>query len=159
MVRTKLTPKKDREERRVLWMREERERLARKGRRPPSPVHHPSPARKPSPTREVEKMVEEAERWFEEARWLEDVGRSPSSLPTWQLAQMAAEARPSASEEEPVWRKLFPTMGGKAPGRNFSRLEKLKRPGSTSLAQLLFGRSGGSKRALSSLSGNSPSHS
>ena len=99
-------PRKEREERRVLQMKEEQRELAAKGRRAPSPVHHPSPAGKPSPTREVEKMVEEAERWVEEARWLEDVGRSPSSLPTQQLAQMAAEAGPSASGEEPVQRKL-----------------------------------------------------
>ena len=40
----------------------------------------------------------------------------------------------------------------KPPGRNFSGLEKSKRPGSTSLAQMLFGRSSGSKRAPSSFS-------
>ena len=45
----------------------------------------------------------------------------------------------------------------KPPGQNSSRLVKLKRPGSIALAQLLFGRSGSSNRALSSLSGNSPS--
>ena len=87
-------------------MKKDWEELAARGRRPPSPVHHPSPARKPSPVREVEKMMEEAERWVEEARWLEDVGRSLSLLPTQQLAQMAAEAGPSALGEEPVWRKL-----------------------------------------------------
>ena len=69
-------------------------------------MHHPSPAGKPSPVREVEKMVEEAKRQVEEARWLEDVGRSPSSSPTQQLAQMAVEAGPSALGEEPVQRKL-----------------------------------------------------
>ena len=63
-------------------MKEDRERIARKGRRPPSPVYHPSPAKKPSPAGEVEKTLEEAERWVEEARQLEDVGRSPLSLPT-----------------------------------------------------------------------------
>ena len=46
----------------------------------------------------------------------------------------------------------------KPPGRNSSRLERSRRPGSTSLAQLLFKRSGGYKRALSSSLGNSPSH-
>ena len=158
MARTKYTPKKERKERKVLWLKKDQEEIAARGRRPPSPVHHPSPAKKPSPAREVEKMVEEAERWVEEARWLEDMGRLPSLSPTWQLAQMAAEARPSTLGEEPVKRKLCPTMGGKAPGRSSSRLEKLKRPGSTSLAQLLFRRSGSSKRAPSSLSGNSPSH-
>ena len=51
--------------------------------------------------------MEEAERWVEEARRLEDVGRSLSSLPTQQLAQMAAEAGPSTlGVEEPTRRKL-----------------------------------------------------
>ena len=80
MARTKLTQRKDRGERRVLQLKEERKELAAKGRRPP--VYHPSPARKPSPAREVEKTMEEAERQVEEARQLEDVGRSPSSSPT-----------------------------------------------------------------------------
>ena len=70
-------------------------------------MHHPSPARKLSPAREEEKRLEEAERQVEEARWLEDVGRSLSSLPTQQLAQMAAEAGPSdLGRAEPVRRKL-----------------------------------------------------
>ena len=90
----------------MLQPKKDREELAAGGRRPPSLVHHPSPAGKPSPIRELEKMVEEAERQVEEARWLEDVGRSPSLLQTQQLAQMAAEAGPSALGEEPVWRKL-----------------------------------------------------
>ena len=76
------------------------------GKEAPSPVHHPSPAKKPSPMREEEKRLEEAERWVEEARQLEDVGRSPSSLPTQQLAQMAAEAGSSSVGEEPVQRKF-----------------------------------------------------
>ena len=51
--------------------------------------------------------MEEAERQVEEARQLEDVGRSPSSSPTQQLAQMAAEAGPSdLGREEPVRRRL-----------------------------------------------------
>ena len=95
MARMKLTPKKGKEERKVLQPKKDREELAARGRRPLSPVHYPSPARKPSPAREVEKMLEEAERGVEEARWLEDVGRSPLSLPTQQLAQIAAEASPS----------------------------------------------------------------
>ena len=86
MVRTKLTLKKEREGRTVLRTKSEREKIAKKGMRPSSPVHHPSLARRPSPMREVEKMVEEAERQVEEARWLEEVGWSPSSLPTQQLA-------------------------------------------------------------------------
>ena len=85
-----------------------------KGRRPPSPIHHPSPAKEPLPRREeVEKEVEEAgqleevEKWVEEARQLEQLGRSPLSLPTGQLAQMAVGARPSTlGGEEPIRRKL-----------------------------------------------------
>ena len=72
-------------------------------------------------------MVEEAERQVEEARWLEEVGRSPLSLPTQQLAQMAAEARPSALGEEPVRRKLCPTVGGKAPQKEFLKAGKVKK--------------------------------
>ena len=102
-------------------------------------------------------QLEEVEKWVEEARQLEEVGRSPSSLLTQQLAQMAVEAGPSMSGgEEPVRRKLQPTVGGKASRRNSSRLVRLKRLGSTGLAQLLFGRYGGSKRAQHSLFGNSP---
>ena len=108
-------PKKERKERWVLWMKKDREEMAARGRGPPSSVHHPSPARKPSPTSEVQKMLEEAERQVEEARQLEDVGRSPLSLPTQQLAQMAAEAGLSALGEELVRKKLHPTVGGKGP--------------------------------------------
>ena len=91
--------------------------------------------------REVEKMLEEAERWVEEARWLEDVGRSPSSLPTQQLAQMAAEAGPSASGEEPVQRKLWPTVEGKAPWKEFLQAGKVKKtrkyqPGTVALWEI-----------------------
>ena len=54
-----------------------------------------------------------------EAEWLEEVGRSPQSLPTQQLAQMATEAGPSMlGGEEPARKRLHPTVGGKAPGRN-----------------------------------------
>ena len=104
-----------------------REQMAAEGRRPPSPVHHPSPAKKPSPTREEEKRLEEAERQVEEARQLEDVGGSPLSLPTRQLAQMAAEAGPSVSGEEPVRRKLPPTVEGKAPQKEFLMARKVKK--------------------------------
>ena len=77
---------------------------------------------------EEKRQMEEAERWVEEARQLEDVGRSLSSLPTWQLAQMAAEAGPSAlGKEEPVRRKLQTTMGGKAPQKEFLQAGKVKK--------------------------------
>ena len=103
------------------------ERASSQGKEAPSPVHHPSPTRKPSPVREVEKMFEEAERWVEEARQLKDVGRSPLSLPTQQLAQMAAEAGSSDLGEEPVQRKLQPTVGGKAPWKEFLQAGKVKK--------------------------------
>ena len=85
--------------------------------------------------------MEEAERQVEEARQLEDVGRSPSSLPTQQSAQMAAEARPSASGEEPVHRKLQPTVGGKAPWKEFLQAGKVKKtrkywPGTVALWEI-----------------------
>ena len=86
-------------------------------------------------------MLEEAERQVEEARWLEEVGRSLSSLPTQQLAQMAVEARPSALGEEPVRRKLCPTMGGKAPQKEFLKAGKIKKtrkywPGTVALQEI-----------------------
>ena len=96
--------------------------------RTPSPVHHPSPVKKPSPVREVEQTMEEAERQVEEASRLEEVGRLPSSLPTQQLAQMAAEAGPAVLGEEPARRKLCPTMGGKAPQKEFLKAGKVKKP-------------------------------
>ena len=123
-------PRKDERgrERWVLHSKEARKALAEKGWRPPSPVHHPSPAKRPLPVREEEeKQVEEAERWVEEARRLEDVGRLPSSLPTQQLAQMAAEAGPSTlGQEEPARRKFQLTIGGKAPQTEFLQAGKVK---------------------------------
>ena len=68
-------------------------------------------------------MLEEAERQVEEARQLEEVGRSPSLSPTQQLA---VEARPSALGEEQVSGKLHPTMGGKAPWKEFLKAGKVK---------------------------------
>ena len=94
----------------------------------PSPVHHPSPVKRASPVREVKQMLEEAEKWVEDARRLEEVGRLLSSLSTQQLAQMAAEAGPSILGEEPAKRKLCPTMGGKAPQKEFLKAGKVKKP-------------------------------
>ena len=88
----------------------------------PSPIHHPSPAKEASPRRE------EVEKWVEEAGQLEEVGRSLSSLPTQQLAQMAAETGPSTlGGEELVRRKLWPTVGGKAPWKEFLQAGKVKK--------------------------------
>ena len=67
-------------------------------------------------------------RKIAEAEQLEGVGRSSSSLLTCQLAQMAAEARPSMSDkEEAARRKLQPTMGGKAPQKEFLQDGKVKK--------------------------------
>ena len=58
-----------------------------------------------------------------------EVGRLPESLPTWQLAQMAAEAGPSTSgREELDRRKLWPNVGGKAPMKEFLWARKVKKP-------------------------------
>ena len=84
--------------------------------------------------REVEQTLEEAERWVEEARQLEEVDQLPLSLPTQQLAQMAAEAGPAK-------RKLHPTVGGKAPQKEFLKAGKVKktrkyRPGTVALWEI-----------------------
>ena len=113
--------------RRSRWLARQARKEEKKEKKPPSPVHYPSPAKRPSPMREVAQMLEEMVRWVEEAGQLEEVGRSPSSLPTQQLAQMAAEAGQSASGEEPAQRKLHPTVGGKAPQKEFLKAGKVKK--------------------------------
>ena len=85
-------------------------------------------------------MLEMVKR-VEEAGRLEEVGQSPSLLPTQQLAQMAAEARPSASGEEPAQRKLYHTIGGKAPWKEFLKAGKVKKtrkyqPGTVALREI-----------------------
>ena len=56
-------------------------------------------------------------------------GRSPQSLPTQRLAQMAAEAGPSTlGGEEPARKKLHPTVGGKAPRKEFLKAGVIKKP-------------------------------
>ena len=166
MARTKHTPTKEREGKTILRTREERARLAREARgegseesrrrrrrlarwvgvenmekQPPSPVHHPSPAKSPSPAREVTQVMEKMMGWVEEASKLEAVGRSPPSSPTRQLAQMAAEAGPSALGGEPARRKLHPIVGGKAPRKEFLKAGKVKktrkyRPGTVALREI-----------------------
>ena len=164
MARTKVTPRKERAGKTVLRSSEERARLAstarqgedRRSRRrlarraskemiqekqPPSPVHHPSPAKSSSPAREVEQTLEEMKERVEEASKLAEVGRSPSSSPTRQMAQMAVEAGPSASGEEPARRKFCPTIGGKAPRKEFLKAGKVQktrkyRPGTVALREI-----------------------
>ena len=80
-------------------------------RKRPSSAIHP-----PSPTQEASSEAGEIMRRIAEAEQLEGVGRSLSSSPTCQLAQMAAEAGPSKlGGKELACKKLLPTMGGKAP--------------------------------------------
>ena len=54
---------------------------------------------------------------------------------------MALEAGPSALGEEPVRRKLYPTMGGKAPQKEFLKAGKVKKtrkywPGTVALQEI-----------------------
>ena len=54
---------------------------------------------------------------------------------------MAVEARPSALGEEPVKRKLYPTMGGKAPQKEFLKAGHVKKtrkywPGTVALQEI-----------------------
>ena len=86
-------------------------------------------------------MLEEMIGQVEEASRLAEAGQSPSSWPTRQLVQMAAEARPSALGEEPAQRKLHPTIGGKAPWKEFLKAGKVKktrkyRPGTVALCEI-----------------------
>ena len=130
MARTKLTLRKREKggKRWVLRLREVRRALAEKGWRPPSPMHHPSPAKEPSPMREVEKQMEEAEKQVEEARRLKDVGRSPSSSQPNSWPRWLQRPGPSmAGQEEPVRRKLQPTIRGKAPQKEFLQAGKVKK--------------------------------
>ena len=56
------------------------------------------------------------------------VGRSPLSLLNRQLAQMVVEVGPSMSGgEEQARKKLQPTMGGKAPQKEFLKAGKVKK--------------------------------
>ena len=60
-----------------------------------------------SPAQETPLGPEEMIKCIAEVEQLEEVGRSPQSLPTQQLAQMATEARPSTlGGEEPAHKKL-----------------------------------------------------
>ena len=98
MARTKVTPQQGKKDAktRILQARaatkvEEREKRAS------LPVH---PLLQPKRPLYKQKRIAEAEQ-------LEGIGRSPSLLPTQQLAKMAAEAWPSMlGKEEPARRKL-----------------------------------------------------
>ena len=96
----------------------------------------------PIPAKEVPLQAEEIMHWIVEAEQLEGVGRSPSSLPTQQLAQIAVEAGPSMSgKEETVRRKLQLTVGGKASQKEFIQVRKVKKtrkywPGTVALQEI-----------------------
>ena len=88
-----------------------------------------TPVDPPAPTQEPQLDQEEMRRRVMEAEWLEEVGTLPGSSPTWQLAQMAVEARPSTlGREEPAHKKFWPTVGGKAPWKEFLQVVLLKKP-------------------------------
>ena len=71
----------------------------------------------------------ELERGVKEAVMLGEVGMSPELSLTWKLAQMAVEARPSMSGgEEPARRKLWSTVRGKSPQKEFMTAGKVKKP-------------------------------
>ena len=82
----------------------------------------------PVPDEEAPPTSGKIERRKVEAAKLEEVGRSLESLPTQQLAQMAAEAGPSTlGGEEPASRKLQSTLGGKAPQKEFLKARRVKK--------------------------------
>ena len=119
------------------WVRKEKE----EEKRPPSPVHYPSPAKRSSPMREVVQMLEEMVKQVEEAGWLEEVGQSLSSLPTDSWPRWLQRPGPSALGEEPAQRKLCPTIGGKAPWKEFLKAGKVKKtrkywPGTVALRKI-----------------------
>ena len=102
------------------------------------------------------RMVEEAERWVEEARWLEEVGRSPSLSPTWQLAPDGCRGRAMCFGGGASCKEALPYYGRQSPPEGIPQgWEGKEDQEVTGLAQLLFERSGSSKRALSSSLGNS----
>ena len=108
MARTKVTPGKGEGKKDCkVWTWAHVDDMAQE---PPVAVEPPAHEEEAPPTPgEIERIRAETER-------LEDVGRLPELLPTWQLAQMAAEAGPSTSGgEEPARKKFWLTMGGKAP--------------------------------------------
>ena len=90
---------------------------------PPVPVDPPVPEVETTP------MHSELERRVEEAETLGEMGRLLETLWTWQLAQVTVEARPSMpGGEELARRKLWLTVGGKAPWKKFLWAGKVKKP-------------------------------
>ena len=86
-------------------------------------------AEPPVPVKEAPPTPGKMERRKVEEEKLEDVGKSLELLPTQQLAKMAVEARPSTSGGKVLARKkLQPTVGGKAPQKDFLKAGKVKKP-------------------------------
>ena len=82
----------------------------------------------PSPAQETPPGPEEIIKHIPEVEQLEEVGSLLQSSLTEQLAQMAAESGPSTSGgEEPARKKLWPTVGGKAPRKEFLKAGKVKK--------------------------------
>ena len=93
------------------------------------PVGPPALVEPPVPDVEAPPTPSEMERRRAEAEKLEEVGRSLESSLTQQFAQMAVEAGPSMlGGEELARRKLQPTMGGRAPQKEFLKARKVKKP-------------------------------
>ena len=121
--------------------------------RPPMPVDPPALMQGIPPDQDKMK------RRVVEAEWLEEVGRLPQSLPTQKLAQMAGEAGPSTSGgEEPARKKLHPTVGRKAPRKEFWKAGVIKKTWKYQLGTVALHKYASSKRAQSSLFRNVPSH-
>ena len=102
MARMKVTPRKGEKGGKTQVLRTRAVvNAGGKERRPSLPVHTPSPAQEaPLEAGKIMRRIIEDEQ-------LEGVGRSLSSLPTQQLAQMAAETGSSTlGGEEPARRKL-----------------------------------------------------
>ena len=130
MVRTKIIPRKGEEgktQKVKTWVEVHA-----------APVEPPMPVEPPVPDVETPQILVEMERRKVEAEKLEEVGRLPELLPTWQFAQMAAEARPSMlGGEEPARKKIWLTVGGKTPRRSSWRLRKWRSPRGTGQGQWL----------------------
>ena len=74
-------------------------------------------------------LPDELHRRREEVGRLEDVWRwSPGSSLTWQLAQMAVEVGPSGISRVESASSIRPTIGGKAPHKEFTQNGLMKRP-------------------------------
>ena len=136
MARTKVTPKKGEKGGMRILRTWAVVHAVTQLQRSLSPVHPPSPAQETPPgPEEIIKCITEAE-------WLEEMGRSSQLLLTWQLAQMAAEARPSIlGREEPAKKKLQQTVGGKGPRKEFLKAGKVKKtwkyqPGTVALCTI-----------------------